>query len=50
MRVLLIAPRLGETAAVFLETPLILAASWFVCRWCAKIGANRHWISVESGR
>src|SRR6266540_3135155 len=33
MRVLLIVPRLGETAAVLLETPLILAASWFVCRW-----------------
>jgi hypothetical protein len=34
IRVLIIVPRLGETAAVLLETPLILAASWFFCRWC----------------
>src|SRR5947209_784739 len=34
IRVLLIVPYLGETAAVSLETPLMLAASWFVCRWC----------------
>jgi hypothetical protein len=34
IRVLLLAPRLGETVAVSLETPLMLAASWFVCRWC----------------
>ncbi len=36
IRVLLIVPRLGETAAVLLEAPLILAASWFVCRWCVN--------------
>jgi len=29
-----LAPRLGETAAVSLETPVMLAASWFVSRWC----------------
>jgi hypothetical protein len=34
VRVLLIVPRLDETAAVLLEAPLILAASWFICRWC----------------
>ncbi len=34
IRVLLIAPRLGETVAVILETPVILAANWLVCRWC----------------
>jgi hypothetical protein len=34
IRVLLIVPRLGEIAAVSLETPFMLAASWFVCRWC----------------
>ena len=34
IRVLLVAPGLGETAAVSLEAPLMLAASWFVCRWC----------------
>jgi hypothetical protein len=32
IRVLLIAPRLGETLAVIVEAPLILVASWFVCR------------------
>jgi hypothetical protein len=34
IRVLLLAPRLGETIAVIVEAPVILAASWFVCRWC----------------
>jgi hypothetical protein len=33
-RVLMIAPLLGETAAVGLEAPVMLVASWFVCRWC----------------
>jgi hypothetical protein len=33
VRVLLIVPRLDETAAVILETPVMLTASWFVCRW-----------------
>jgi hypothetical protein len=32
IRVLLIAPRLGETIAVLLETPVILGASF---GWCA---------------
>ena len=27
-------PRLGETTAVIIEAPIMLAASWFVCRWC----------------
>ena len=35
IRVLLLAPRLGETTAVILEAPMMLAASWFICRWCA---------------
>ena len=34
IRVLLLIPRLGETNAVIVEAPIILAASWFVCRWC----------------
>jgi hypothetical protein len=34
IRVLLLAPRLGETTAVILEAPIMVAASWFVCRWC----------------
>lgn len=34
LRVLVIAPRVGETLAVFLEAPLILAASWLASRAC----------------
>ena len=34
IRVLLLAPRLGETTAVIVEAPMILAVSWFVCRCC----------------
>ena len=34
IRVLLLAPHLGETGAVSLETPIMLAASWFVWCWC----------------
>ena len=34
IRVLLVAPRLGETTAVIVEAPIILTTSWFVCRWC----------------
>jgi hypothetical protein len=34
IRVLLVVPRLGETTAVIIEAPIMLAASWFVCRWC----------------
>ena len=33
VRILLLIPQVGETEAVSLETPLMLAASWFVCRW-----------------
>ena len=34
IRILLLVPRLGETTAVIVEAPIMLAASWFVCRWC----------------
>ena len=34
IRVLLFTPRLGETTAVIIEAPIMLGASWFVCRWC----------------
>ena len=34
IRVLLLVPRLGETTAVIVEAPVMLATSWFVCRWC----------------
>lgn len=35
-RVLLVAPQLGATSAVLLETPLILAASWAACGWTIR--------------
>jgi hypothetical protein len=31
VRVLVIAPRIGEVGAVLLEAPIILTLSWFVC-------------------
>jgi hypothetical protein len=34
VRVLLLAPHLGETLAVSLKAPVMLIASWFVSRWC----------------
>jgi hypothetical protein len=34
LRVLITGPRLGETAAVLLEIPFVLAASWRAAKWC----------------
>jgi hypothetical protein len=48
IRVLLLLPRLGETTAVILEAPVILAASWFVCRWCVDRLHVRRTIPVRS--
>lgn len=31
VRVLVLAPRLGETVAVLLEVPVVLALSWWIC-------------------
>ncbi|RQS60088.1 MULTISPECIES: hypothetical protein [unclassified Burkholderia] len=36
MRVLLLVRLLGETAAVSLEAPFMLAASWYVSHWSTK--------------
>ena len=33
LRVLVVAPLLGELRAVLLELPIMLAASWFASRW-----------------
>jgi hypothetical protein len=42
IRVLRLAPRLGETTAVIIEAPIMLAVSWFVCRWCVdRLNAGR---------
>jgi hypothetical protein len=48
IRVLLLAPRLGETIAVIVEAPVILAASWFVCRWCVDRLNARRTIPIRS--
>ncbi|MDX2144327.1 MAG: hypothetical protein SFV19_13310 [Rhodospirillaceae bacterium] len=36
LRVLAIIPVLGETGAVVLELPIMLAASWAICGWLVK--------------
>ncbi len=33
LRVLFLIPRLGESSAVLLELPIMLAVSWMACRW-----------------
>lgn len=43
IRTLLVAPRLGQTSAVLLETPLMLMASWAACRQCVR------WFEVPPG-
>jgi hypothetical protein len=48
IRVLLLAPRLGETTAVIVEAPIKLAASWFVCRWCVDRVNVRRTVPVGS--
>lgn len=42
LRVLVLAPKLGENAAVLLELPIILAVSWAACRWLiARFGVSK---------
>jgi hypothetical protein len=36
IRTLLLVPRLGETVAVLLEAPVMLAVSWLVCGWSTR--------------
>jgi hypothetical protein len=38
IRVTVVAPRLGELAATWMEVPLMLMAGFFTCRW-----AIQHW-------
>ncbi|NOT39848.1 MAG: hypothetical protein HOP13_05085 [Alphaproteobacteria bacterium] len=47
LRVLFVAPRVGELGAVLIEVPIMLAVSWLVCSWVlsriavpASIGAR----------
>ncbi len=48
IRVLLLAPRLGETTAVIIEAPIMLAVSWFVCRWCVDRLDVRRTVAARS--
>ena len=36
VRTVLVAPLLGETFAVVLELPIILAVAWIACRWLTR--------------
>jgi hypothetical protein len=36
LRVMALAPLFGETAAVLLELPVMLAVSWVACRWSVR--------------
>ena len=36
LRTLVVAPRIGAVAAVALELPFMLAASWLACRWLVR--------------
>lgn len=42
LRVVMVAPGIGETAAVLLETPFILTVSWFAARWCIATFSIPH--------
>jgi hypothetical protein len=44
-RVIVLTPRFGEAAAVGMEAPVMLAASWLVAAWSARIFA----ISLDPG-
>jgi hypothetical protein len=48
IRVLLLAPRLGESAALVVEAPIILTASWFVCCWRVDRLDVRRTVSARS--
>lgn len=44
LRVTLLVPRLGETLAVLLELPIILAVSWPTCGWLIRrLGVPADW-------
>jgi hypothetical protein len=42
VRVLVVAPRLGDAPAVMLEAPAVLLFSWFVCSWCRTLYRLAH--------
>jgi hypothetical protein len=48
IRILLLAPRLGDTTAVIVEAPIILTTSWFICRWCVNRLDVRRTVTARS--
>jgi hypothetical protein len=44
VRVLLVIPRVGPSAAVLMEAPILLSASWIVCGWLVRrLRVPRAW-------
>lgn len=44
LRILVVAPKLGESVAVTLELPIMLALSWVACRWVtARFDVPEKW-------
>jgi ABC-type uncharacterized transport system permease subunit len=45
LRVMVLAPLIGDSAAVLLELPIILTASWVACGWClARWSVASGWV------
>jgi len=42
LRTLVLAPRIGETLAVLIELPIILGASWLICRRILRRAPPTH--------
>lgn len=49
LRYLVVAPRLGQTAAVIIELPLILAASWWISRRLVAVHDVPDELGARSG-
>jgi len=49
VRTLLLLPRVGETPAVLLELPVILAASWFICARLLRQAPLSAWEAAVMG-
>lgn len=48
VRVLIIAPKIGEWSAVCLEVPIMLFFSWKMCRYLMKNASVQPWIMGSS--
>ncbi|HAH09721.1 MAG TPA: hypothetical protein DCL48_06435, partial [Alphaproteobacteria bacterium] len=47
LRVFVMAPNLGETGAVLLEVPVMLAMSWVICGWVVRTTAVPSQLGVR---